>query len=223
MKLYIDSIDLQDIKAVQSVYSIGGVTCNPSIVRKTGPHDFFNHLKKIQAMFDNDVEMHVQVFSDQVDLMVEEAKLIVDKLGKAVYVKIPANPQGYKAMRKCKELGFFVTATAIYTYMQAVCSLEAKADVLAPYVNRIEKLGKDPYKLIEDVEGLIVSSYPNARIVGASFKRVDQVEKAIKARVHHVTLSKEVFDLIGYNEHVEGAVDSFLVDWEAYTSSHPLK
>ena len=223
MKLYIDSVDLQEIKAVKSVYPIGGVTCNPSIVKKTSPVDFFNHLKKIQAMFDKDVEMYVQVFSDQANTMVEEAKLIVEKLGKEVFIKIPANPEGYKAISMCKELGYQVAATAIYTYIQAVCSLEAKADVLAPYVNRIEKLGKDPFKLIEDIERLISKDYPKARIIGASFKRVDQVEKAIKANVHHVTLSKDVFDLIGYNEHVEVAVDAFLSDWETYSTNHPLK
>lgn len=222
MKLYIDSIDLQEIKAVKSVYPIKGVTCNPSIVKKTGPHDFFNHLKKIQTMFDQEVELHVQVFSDQSTAMVEEAKLIVEKLGKEVYIKIPANPQGYKAMRLCKELGFNVTATAIYTYIQAVCSLESGADVLAPYVNRIEKLGKDPFKLIEDVEKLIVKDYPQSRIAGASFKRVEQVEKAIKANVHLVTLSKDMFDLIGFNTHVEQAIEAFLSDWEEYTNNHPL-
>ena len=223
MKLYIDSIDLQEIKAVKSVYPIGGVTCNPSIVKKTSPVDFFSHLKKIQAMFDKNVEMYVQVFSNQANDMVEDAKLIVEKLGKEVFIKIPANPEGYKAISKCKSLGYQVAATAIYTYIQAVCSLEAKADVLAPYVNRIEKLGRDPFKLIEDVERLISKDYPNARIIGASFKAVDQVENAIKANVHHVTLSKDVFDLMGYNEHVEGAVNTFLDDWQSYTDKYPLK
>lgn len=226
MKLYIDTVDLQDIEAIASVYPIGGITCNPSIVKKGNPEDFFKHLEKIQAMFAKSnpkVELHVQVFSNEAKAMVKEAQLIVERLGKDVFVKIPAMPEGYKAMRACKELGFNVTATAIYTYIQAVCSLEAKADVLAPYVNRIENLGEDPYQLIADVEYLISMDYQGARVVGASFKRVEQVEKAIKADVDHVTLSPEVFELMGHNEQVEQAVETFLNDWEAYTTQHPLK
>lgn len=222
MKFYIDSIDLTEIKAITDVYPIGGVTCNPSIVAKNNPENFFLRLQHIRSMVDFPLEMHVQVFHDEANLMIEDAKLIIEKLGKEVFIKIPANPEGYIAMQACKQLGFHVTATAIYTYIQAVCSLESGADALAPYVNRIENNKEDPYVLIDQLVKLINKDYPQARIIGASFKKVYQVEQALIASAHHVTLSKEVFDIIGANEHVEQAVAKFLSDWKDYTLKHPL-
>lgn len=41
MKILVDNADLKEIKKIYEVYPVDGVTCNPTILKKTGR----NHLR----------------------------------------------------------------------------------------------------------------------------------------------------------------------------------
>ena len=45
MELIIDTVDLNEIKEAVEYMPIVGVTSNPSIVKKTNPKDFFEHIQ----------------------------------------------------------------------------------------------------------------------------------------------------------------------------------
>ena len=51
------------------------------------------------------------------------------KLAQTLKIKIPAIPEGLKAMKKLSSDGYKVTATAIYTPIQAYLAAKAGADV----------------------------------------------------------------------------------------------
>ena len=51
MELIIDTINLDEIKEAIEYLPIVGVTSNPSIVKKTNPQDFFNHMRQILEIF----------------------------------------------------------------------------------------------------------------------------------------------------------------------------
>ena len=80
-----------------------------------------------------------------------------------------------------KAEGRHVTATAIYTTMQAYMALEAGADYIAPYFNRIANLGGDPKDLIAHIEGRIDAEGYDCKILAASFHALSQVEDAFDA------------------------------------------
>ena len=63
----------------------------------------------------------VQAVAGEAALMVKEAQRIVKELGANTYVKIPAVPEGFKAMKELAELGIPFTATAVYTPMSCLC------------------------------------------------------------------------------------------------------
>ena len=85
----------------------------------------------------------MQVISHDAAGMIAEARKIVSVLGKNTYVKIPTVPEGLKAMKLLASEGFHITATTIYTPMQAYLAAKAGADYAAPYVNRIDDLGSN--------------------------------------------------------------------------------
>jgi len=65
------------------------------------------------------------------------------KCGDAVYIKVPVTPAGLAAIKTLKPEGYKITATAIYTTFQGLLAIEAGADYLAPYYNRMENLNID--------------------------------------------------------------------------------
>ena len=143
MEFYLDTANLNAIEEALDLYPIAGVTTNPSLLAKEGPSDLWEHLKAIQQLLGSQRSLHVQTLSDTAEEIVAEAKVLRQHLGSTVYVKIPTTPQGLKAMKQLHAQGVRITATAITSQLQAYLAINAGADYVAPYVNRMENLDID--------------------------------------------------------------------------------
>lgn len=214
MEIFIDTIDLAQIKEAVEYLPIAGVTSNPSIVKKTAPADFYKHMNEIRAIIGNQRSLHIQVIATTAAAMVEEAWEILERVDKSVYIKIPVSYEGIKAIKILKEKGVQVTATAIYDLMQAYLALEAGADYLAPYVNRIGNLGGDPLDLIDNLALKIANDNYDAKIIAASFKGVEQVKQSLNFGAHAITAPLEILKAVFANPNIEKAVADFNHDWQ---------
>lgn len=215
MEFLIDTIDLDEIASAVDHLPIAGVTSNPSIVKKTAPDNFFDHLKKIRKIIGPFRTLHVQMIGEKAETMVQEAYRILREVDENVYIKIPVTYEGIKAIRILKSEGIKVTATAVYDLMQAYLALEAKADYIAPYVNRIGNLGNDPFILIENLEKRIITDGYGCRILGASFKGVQQIRDTLNCGADAVTAPVSLLNQIFDNPSVHQAVRNFNEDWNS--------
>ena len=128
---------------------------------------------------------------------------------------MPVSPTGLTAMKQLKEEGFQITATAIYTVFQGLLAIEAGADYLAPYYNRMENLNIDPIEVIGQLAQAIECQQASAKILAASFKNVTQVAKALAAGAKAVTAGADIFAAGFANPSIQKAVDDFAADWES--------
>ena len=213
MEFIIDTVNLEEIKEAVEYLPIVGVTSNPSIVKKTNPQDFFEHMKEIRKIIGQERSLHIQVISKDCDTIIKEAHRILKEVDDKVYIKVPVSYEGIKAIKLLKEEGINVTATAVYDLMQAYMALEAKADYIAPYVNRIGNLGADPFELINELSNRIIMDGYESKIVAASFKGVQQVKDALNNGAQAVTVPVEVLKQIFANPNIEKAVNDFNQDW----------
>lgn len=213
MEFIIDTVNLEEIKEAITYMPIVGVTSNPSIVKKTSPKDFFNHMREIRHIIGKQRSLHVQVISKNCDEMIKEAHRILKEIDDEVYIKVPVSYEGVKAIKQLKQEGINVTATAVYDLMQAYMALEAGANYIAPYVNRIGNLGSDPMELIDELSNRIIMDGYDCKILAASFKGVQQVKDALNNGSHAITAPVEVLKTIFYNPNIEKAVDDFNSDW----------
>ena len=213
MEFIIDTVNLEEIKEAVEYLPIVGVTSNPSIVKKTNPQDFFKHMKEIRKIIGQERSLHIQVISKDCDTIIKEAHRILKEVDDKVYIKVPVSYEGIKAIKLLKEEGINVTATAVYDFMQAYMALEAKADYIAPYVNRIGNLGADPFELINELSNRIIMDGYESKIVAASFKGVQQVKDALNNGAQAVTVPVEVLKQIFANPNIEKAVNDFNQDW----------
>lgn len=85
----------------------------------------------------------MQVIAKEYEGILKDAAEIRKKCGDAVYIKVPVTPDGLAAIKTLKAEGYKITATAIYTTFQGLLAIEAGADYLAPYYNRMENLNID--------------------------------------------------------------------------------
>lgn len=216
MKILIDDANIEKIKELYDFYPIDGVTTNPSILAKTGraPYDV---LKEIREFIGAEAELHAQVISRNADTMVEEGREIVKVLGKETYIKIPAVPEGIKAMKMLSKEGYRVTATAIYTPMQAFWAAKAGADYAAPYVNRIDNLGADGIHTTKVIQDIFKNNGFKTKILAASFKNSHQVQALCQYGVGAATLAPDVIHNLLKNASVTSAVEVFISDFEKLT------
>ena len=67
MEFIIDTVNLEEIKDAVEHMPIVGVTSNPSIVKKTSPENFFDHMRKIRNIIGRERSLHIQVISKDCD------------------------------------------------------------------------------------------------------------------------------------------------------------
>ena len=197
MKLIIDDANLELIKSVYEFYPIDGVTTNPSILAKSGRKPY-EVLKEIRAFIGEEAELHVQVVAKDAKGMVEDAHRITEVLGSSTYVKIPSVPEGFKAMKALKKEGIRLTATAIYTPMQAFLAAKSGADYAAPYINRIDNMGYNGIQTAKDIHDIFRDNGLACEVLAASFKNSQQVLELCKYGIGASTVAPDVIEgLVG--------------------------
>lgn len=214
MMLLIDDADIERIKALYNYYPIDGVTTNPSILAKCGRPPY-EALQDIREFIGNKAQLHVQVVSMTAEEMVREGRKIERTLGNNTYIKIPSVPEGLKAMQILRGEGYHVTATAIYTPMQAYLAAKAGAEYAAPYVNRIDNLGNDGIYTTKKIHDIYTRNGLETKVLAAGFKNSQQVQELCEYGINCVTLASEVIENLIKNANVTSAVNDFVADFES--------
>ena len=214
MKLLVDDARIEQIKRIYECFAVDGVTTNPTIISKSGKAPY-EALSEIRSFIGDEAELHVQVISRTADTIVAEGKKIVSVLGPKTYIKIPTVPEGLKAMRILSSEGYLITATTIYTPMQAYLAAKSGADYAAPYVNRIDDLGSNGILATRKMHDIFKNNGLKTEILAASFKNSLQVQELCEYGIGACTVAPNVIEGLIKNAGVSSAIDVFVKDFES--------
>lgn len=204
----IDDADISRIKSITQYFPIHGVTTNPSIIAKGG-ENVYKKIKEIRDVIGPDLELHAQVLEESLEGMVKEAMQLRDTVGGNFFVKVPVTSEGLKAISVLKELGFNVTATAIFTVQQALLAATAGADYVAPYVNRIDNFSSDGISVVSDIVSLFDRYGYNSKVLAASFKSTQQIHNTAMVGSHAATISCDLFEQLISHPLTDSAIKEF--------------
>lgn len=218
MKLLIDDARIQEIRRLYERYPVDGVTTNPTILSRSGEAPY-EVLGEIRAFIGPEAELHVQAVSRDAEGMVREARRIVSELGENTFVKIPAVPAGFQAMKALRREGISFTATAVYAPMQAFLAGKCGAAYVAPYVNRMDNLGYDGVRIAKDIHEMFRANGMSTEVLAASFRNSQQVLELCKAGLGAATAAPEILEGLAKNQAVTEAVEAFIRDFEAANGS----
>ena len=215
MEFLFDTANIEEIKTYGECFPYTGVTSNPSIIKAEGKIDFFAHFREIRRIIGKERTLHIQTLAMNFDNIVREADAILSHVDENVYIKIPTTEDGLKAMQVLKKRGVHITATAIYSKIQGFMAINAGADFIAPYCNRMENQDIDPLDTISAFAKMIRSQGCSTKIVAASFKNIAQVNDALVAGAQTVTLQPALLHDVFSIATIAKAVDAFATDWTA--------
>lgn len=213
MKFIIDDANVEAIRRLVEYYPIDGVTTNPSILAKSGRQPF-DVLKEIRSIIGPEKELHAQVTATDAEGMVADGRRIAAELGPNTFAKVPSVPEGFKAMKALVAEGIPVTATAVYTPMQAFIAAKCGASYAAPYVNRIDNMGFNGVAVAKQIHDILKVNGLACEVLAASFKNSQQVLELTEYGVGACTIGSDVIDGLVKNAAIDAAVDAFTADFE---------
>lgn len=213
MEILLDTANIEAIKKYHDVINLAGITTNPTIVKKEGKIDFFNHMRKIREIIGQDAHFHIQAVGTTKEDYIKDASTIWKEIDDDVFVKIPTTEAGLAAIKQLKSEGKPITATGVYTEFQAYLAMSCGADYVAPYYNRMRNMNIDALAFIKNVSEVIKRENSSSKILAASFHNVEEVNNAIRYGAQAVTMGPDVMASGLAMPAIAQAVKDFNSDW----------
>ena len=210
MKLFIDTANVEEIKKVNEMGVICGVTTNPSLIAKEG-RDFKEVVKEITEIVDGPVS--AEVISLEADKMVEEA-LELAKIHKNIVIKIPMTEEGLKAVSVLTAKGIKTNVTLIFSATQALLAARAGATYVSPFVGRLDDIGQDGLSLIEEIVDIFNVNAIETEIIVASVRNPIHVSQAARLGADIATVPYKVITQMSKHPLTDKGIENFLKDWE---------
>jgi len=197
IKLFMDGAEIAAMKKLYSEGVAKGFTTNPTLMRKAGITDYAAFAKEaIKAI--PDLPISFEVFSDDLDAMEREAR-IIKSWGGDTYVKIPVtNTKGASTAPLIKKLaadGVALNVTAILTVDQVktvAAALNPKVrSIVSVFAGRIADTGVDPVPLMTECVNILKPN-PKAELLWASPRELLNVFQAEDCGCHIITATPDV-------------------------------
>lgn len=220
MKIFLDTADIEEIRAANETGLISGVTTNPSLIASNGGdrsfpsaiadiHDEFPHLESISA----------EVVGDNADEMFDLAETFFNWGN--VTIKVPCTQEGLKSCTRIARLGYKVNVTLVFSVAQAILAEKAGAAYISPFVGRLEDQSVNGLDLIKDLRELYSGHgrFTTTQILAASIRDVRQVEQCALRGADIATVPPKVFWKMYDNILTTKGLENFEQDWKRVTFS----
>lgn len=209
MKFFLDTANLDELKAGLRWGIIDGVTTNPSLIAKEGV-PLEEQIRRICDLIDGDVS--AEVVSTEADQMLVQGRVLA-KIHKNVVVKVPLTRDGIRACSIFSREGIRVNVTLCFSAGQALLAAKAGAYFVSPFAGRLDDIGGNGIDLIRDIV-LIYKNYGfNTQVLAASLRHPAHVIEAAKAGAHIGTLPYKVIDSLFQHPLTDKGLDQFMQDY----------
>lgn len=210
MKIFLDTANIEDIKEINSLGVIHGVTTNPSLIAKE-KRDLKETLKEIASIVDGPISG--EVISLDYENMIKEAEELAS-IHKNIVVKIPMTYDGLKAVSYLSKKGIRTNVTLIFSAAQALLAARAGASYVSPFLGRLDDIGSNGLILIEDISEIFNVHNIQTEIIAASIRNPIHVIEAAKLGANIGTLPPSVIRVLINHPLTDAGIKKFKEDWE---------
>lgn len=210
MKLFIDTADVAEIKRLNDLGIIDGVTTNPSLVLKSGKN-FKEVVREICSIVDGPIS--AEVVATDFEGMIKEGQELV-KIHKNVVVKVPMTADGIRAIKTFSSLGIKTNCTLVFSANQALLCAKAGATYVSPFIGRLDDIGQTGMDLIVEIKQLYENYGFETQILAASIRHPIHVKESALAGTHVATCPPTIIDQLFKHSLTDSGLQKFLDDWK---------
>ena len=209
MKFFVDTADVDEIRALVPTGLVDGVTTNPSLVMKSG-RDFREVVAEICGFVDGPVS--AEVTATEADQMITEGKSIA-QIADNVCVKLPLTFEGLIACKALTGEEIKTNVTLCFSANQALLAAKAGATFISPFIGRLDDINLDGMELIREMR-VIYDNYDfRTEILAASIRSANHVKDAALAGADVATVPPGVIKSLVKHPLTDKGLEAFLSDW----------
>jgi transaldolase len=209
MKFFVDTADVKEIKELNDLGLLDGVTTNPSLILKSGGQ-IAEVTKQICDIVDGPVS--AEVTATEYSEMMREAKALA-KIADNICIKVPLTLDGLKACKAIRSEGRQVNVTLCFSANQALLAAKAGASFISPFIGRIDDIGIDGMELISEIRTIYDNYDFKTEILAASIRTVNHVKQAALIGADVVTVPPATLRALVNHPLTDKGLEAFLADW----------
>ncbi|GEA14341.1 putative transaldolase [Moorella sp. E308F] len=210
MRIFIDSANIEEIKAASDLGIISGVTTNPSLIAREG-RNFRQVVEEIAAIVDGPIS--AEVISTEAEAMIAEAQELA-AISPNIVIKIPMIAEGLKAVKKLAAQGIKTNVTLVFSANQALLAALAGATYVSPFVGRLDDINHDGMQVIADIVPIYAQYGLETQIIAASIRHPLHVLQAARLGADIATVPYKVIMQMVKHPLTDAGLAKFLADWE---------
>ncbi len=210
MKLFIDTANVDEIKAANSMGLLDGVTTNPSLVAKE-KRPFKELILDICELVNGPVS--AEVISLEAKGMMKEARKLAG-LHPNIVCKIPMTKAGVEAVKALEEEGVRTNVTLVFSPLQAMLAAKAGASFVSPFIGRLDDIGQNGMDLIEQIVTIYDNYGYETEIIVASIRHPMHVVQSALLGADISTVPFKVLEQFTKHPLTDIGIERFLADWK---------
>ena len=210
MKFFLDTANVKHVAEVAAWGVLDGVTTNPSLVAKEGG-DF---RKTVLAMCKHVPNVSAQVTATDAAGMKKQGEEYAS-WHKHVVVKVPMTTEGLQALKYFRSKDIRTNTTLIFSLPQAILAAKAGANIISPFIGRLDDAGEDGMALIAEIMLAWQHYRFDCEVLVASTRHPRHIADAAKLGAHICTIPYDVFTKLHKHPLTDIGLKKFLDDWKS--------
>ncbi|HTR12119.1 MAG TPA: transaldolase family protein [Roseiarcus sp.] len=219
LRLMLDTADRAEWAKWLPVGCFYGITTNPLLLQAAGVPCALPALAELigEALKLGAREAHAQTWGRTRALYYDRGRELA-AIDPRVVVKVPTTVEGAAAAAMLRQEGVRLTMTAVYSAAQALAADALGADYAAPYLGRMNDLGRDGFTEIAGMARAVRAHGGTMRILVASLRDPSDVVRLAGEGVDAFTFNPKVAAGFFDDEKAVEAVEAFEAAAEAATA-----
>lgn len=219
MKIFLDTAEIDEIRAAARWGVLHGVTTNPSLFAKVGG-SYDDVLKQICAITPGPVS--AEVVADDVEGMLTEGRHFAG-LAPNIVVKVPISEEGLEAIARFREDGIKTNCTLIFSSNQGLLAARAGASFLSPFVGRLDDVNEQGMEVVRELVAIAKTHGLHAQVLAASIRHPRHMTEAALAGAHIATVPLKILRQMIHHPLTETGILQFRKDWAAVEKRSQMK
>lgn len=210
MKLFLDTANLDEIRAIKKWGVLSGLTTNPSLLAREA-RDWELQMKEVCTEVDGDVSL--ETTESAADDIYEQG-LTLASIAPNVVVKVVMTPAGLEAGKRLVDQGIPINVTLTFSPAQAILAAEIGARYVSPFLGRLDDVAADGMYVLEEICEIYAVQEYETQVLAASLRHPMHVVQAAKAGADVATMPFDVFEKLVKHPLTDIGLAKFDADWK---------
>lgn len=217
LRFFLDSADPLAWEEWMSTGFFHGITTNPTLLRQAGQVCSVSHLRSLsrRALDFGCQELHLQAWGREPEALLDCALALAELGPGQITIKVPLTRAGTTAATALIARGIPLTFTACYEAPQVLVAAALGARYVAPYLGRIQDLGRDGHQELITMQQCVDHSGSSLKLLVASLRVTSDLSRLAAAGMTTFTLSPQLAAALFSCEASNAAAARFAADADA--------